>query len=67
MKNVMFKINEANASKLINPRYTIRTNHADEIYHHEKDAKSLILNSFTFGYLQGVKATKAEMKRNAKK
>ncbi|MGI6068918.1 MAG: hypothetical protein ACOYBE_00630 [Blautia sp.] len=28
---------------------------------------SLIVNSFRFGYLQGMKATKAEMKRGANK
>lgn len=48
----------------INPNYALRASHIAEIYNHANgDWLKSISTSFRYGYLQGTKATKAELKR----
>ena len=47
----------------INPRYDMTVNNAREIYDMYGGNLETICCSFRFGYLQGMKAAKAEMKR----
>lgn len=62
MKNVIEKA-EAMKGK-INPYYDLRYGETMEIYGNSSDPFALIVNSFRFGYMQGMKAAKAEMKAN---
>ena len=66
MKDIMEKINLA--SEQINPWYSLSFRDTNTILRCSNGNFDLVLNSFTFGYLQGTKAAKAEMKkaRNAK-
>jgi len=51
---------------IINPRYGMRFSHISTIYENSTGAFDMICKSFRFGYLQGMKAAKAEMKSTAK-
>ena len=60
-------INKARAmAGKINPYYTMRLNNIEEIYKNSDDHIDMIYNSFCFGYMQGMKAAKAEMKKAVK-
>lgn len=47
----------------VNEKYAMTTSHLQEIREHAKGYFSALSDSFDFGYLQGMKAAKAEMKR----
>lgn len=49
----------------IKPCYDISIWNARTIYNNSKDSYDLVLNGFRYGYLQGMKAAKAEMKGGA--
>lgn len=46
----------------INPAYDLCSNNIEEIRDNSNGIFDLICNSFRFGYVQGMKATKAELK-----
>lgn len=47
-----------NTKRKINPNYNAKIREIDAIYSSSIDKIQLILNAFTFGYAQGVKAQK---------
>lgn len=47
----------------INPYYDLRYSNVIEIYEDSSGIFDMISNSFRFGYLQGMKAAKAEMRK----
>ena len=47
----------------INPYYTLKSDELMELHNGSKDWFHAIVNSFRYGYMQGVKAAKAEMKK----
>jgi hypothetical protein len=61
VKNIMKVINTTRGK--INPRYDITVEGISEIRNGGKDIVMSILDAFNFGYAQGAKATKAEMKK----
>lgn len=61
VKNTMQLI-EASIGK-INTRYDMCEENIDDICKTSRDAFSMICNSFRFGYMQGMKAARAEMKK----
>lgn len=61
IKNVLEKA-ESMIGK-INPRYDISVLQVAEIHQESGDWYRAITNAFRIGYMQGVKATKAEMKK----
>lgn len=48
------------------PRYTLKTDEMEELYRDSGDWFYVIVNSFHFGYLQGMRAAKAEMNKSVK-
>lgn len=44
----------------INPKYDMNTENIQEIWEYDKNPFYLISNAFKFGYVQGMKAAKAE-------
>lgn len=62
VKNTMWLI-EKSIGK-IRPGYDMRVSNLQDILEESKDPYDLIVNGFRFGYMQGMKAAKAEMKRN---
>lgn len=61
MRNVM----ESSKSIIgkINPYYDMRMSNIKEIYENSANPIDMICTSFRFGYLQGMKAAKAEMRK----
>lgn len=51
------------ASGVINVKYDIFANNVVDIYQESDSVYDAIINGFRFGYMQGVKAAKAEMKK----
>lgn len=51
----------------INPYYVLRTNELMELHNGSEDWFHAIVNSFRYGYMQGMKAAKAEMNRGGHK
>lgn len=47
----------------INGRYDMCTDNAKDIYGASNDFFDMIVNGFRFGYMQGMKAAKAEMRK----
>ena len=47
----------------VDERYAMTVTHLEEIRNHAKGYFNAMSDSFDFGYLQGMKAAKAEMKR----
>lgn len=47
----------------INPRYDLCQENILDIANHKSNKYEAIMDSFVFGYAQGVKAAKAEMKK----
>lgn len=47
----------------INPRYDMQIKEIDEICKNSENPIDMIYDGFRFGYLQGMKAAKAEMKK----
>lgn len=62
-KNVMLKIKEAR--KIINPYYDMRISEIQEIVNQVSGKFGLVVCGFEYGYLKGMRAAKAEMKRGA--
>lgn len=58
VRNTMNLVNQF--SKVANEKYDMSVRNMIEIHEQSKDAWEMIINSFRFGYMQGVKATKAE-------
>lgn len=52
--------------KKINPMYDMCIKNADDIFNSSTDSEGAIFDSFILGYAQGMKAAKAEMKKQAK-
>ena len=65
MKNLMQKIQDT--QKAINPRFSMDTKQFEEIRNNSKDMFRFGTNCFIFGYMQGVKAAKAEIQKSTKK
>lgn len=61
VKNTMELIKRAEQCE--NNRYTIRFNNVCDIRKASSGEYDLISNSFYFGYMQGMKAAKAEMRK----
>lgn len=61
MKGIIERIDQ-NPMK-INPRYTMRWNDTMEILQSEVGQLERIAITFRFGYMQGMKAAKSEMKK----
>ena len=61
IKNAVQKANSIIGQ--INPRYDMTVNNVKEIHEVDGGSFDTICCSFRFGYLQGMKAAKAEMKR----
>lgn len=61
IKNVVQKA-ESMTGK-INPHYDLSIGNEQEIREKSKGSTDMILYSFRFGYLQGMKAAKAEMRK----
>ena len=53
---------ESTRSK-VNPYYDMRVKDLQEIYENSQSVFDCIANGFRFGYLQGVKAAKAEIRK----
>lgn len=53
----------SNISGHINQEYNLYTNNIKDIYNASNNAYELICNGFTFGYEQGMKAAKAEIRK----
>ena len=49
--------------KIINPYYDLTVENLCEVVRSNKHRGEMVSNAFILGYLQGVKATKAEMKK----
>lgn len=47
----------------INLRYDMCTQNMDDIYSMSQNSYEMICNSFRFGYMQGAKAARAEIKK----
>lgn len=64
MKRVKNTMDLISRSKVhINARYDMCIENIYDIYKASADCTDLICNGFKFGYIQGMKAAKAEMKR----
>jgi hypothetical protein len=61
IKNAM-KIIEESVGK-INVAYEMSVENIDQIYEASNDPFGMISNGFRFGYMQGMKAAKAEMRK----
>ncbi len=64
IKNAVQKANSM--IRQINPRYDMTVNNVKEIHEVYGGSFDTICCSFRLGYLQGMKAAKAELKRGAK-
>ena len=51
------------ARSVINPKFDIYASNADDIYRESDSVFDMIINGFNFGYMQGMKAARAEMKK----
>lgn len=61
-KSVIEIINSA--GRKINPNYALRASQISQIYNHANgDWFKSIVTSFDYGYMQGMKAAKTEMKK----
>lgn len=61
VKNAMALVEQG--KKQLNPLYTMTFDNIHEIKDSSEDNFDLLCNGFYFGYMQGMKAAKAEMKR----
>ena len=59
VKNTMQLINKSIGK--IHPNYDMRASNLQDILAESRDPYDLIVNGFRFGYIQGIKAAKAEM------
>lgn len=64
IKNAM-KVIEASAGK-INVAYDMSIENISEIYEASGNPFNMISNGFRFGYMQGMKAAKAEVKKGGR-
>ena len=60
-KSVMEKVKNMNGK--MNRHYTLQYKEMEEIYENSKSWVDAIWNSFKYGYMQGQKATKSEMRK----
>lgn len=58
VKNTMNLINKCH--NVLNVKYDMTCRNMEDISNHSKNKFDLITNSFYFGYMQGMKATKKE-------
>lgn len=61
VKNTMQLVEKSKGH--IGANYDIRTNNIIDIYYESTSIYDSIVNGFCFGYMQGMKAAKAEIKR----
>ena len=61
VKNTMNLVRKAKF--VIDTKYDIYANNVDDIYRESDSTFDMILNGFNFGYMQGMKAAKAERKK----
>ncbi len=61
VKNTMKLV--ASSLKQINPNYDLHSENIKDIFESSNNVYDLICNGFIFGYMQGMKAVKAELKR----
>lgn len=61
MKNIVKLIEKAN--DCIEDRYDLSVRNMNEIYQSSSDAYDMICNGFRFGYMQGLKAAEARMRK----
>ena len=61
VKNTMRLIEKS--MEKIHPKYDLCSSNLQDILEEGRDPYDLIVNGFRFGYMQGMKAAKAEMKR----
>lgn len=67
MASIKNAVEKAEAAKRkINRRYDITIGNMIEIGEKSDDIFSVISNSFAFGYMQGLKAAKAEVKKGGR-
>ncbi|MCL2215778.1 MAG: hypothetical protein FWB91_02030 [Defluviitaleaceae bacterium] len=64
MKNLMQKIQDTQGA--INNHYSMSWGQMEEIKNNSEGTLAIIVNSFAFGYMQGVKAAKAAGRKVAK-
>ncbi len=64
MKKLMQKINKYKHK--INPLYVMRMSDFEQIYRGSHGLVEMIYNAFAFGYMQGMNAAKAEMRKAAR-
>jgi hypothetical protein len=61
MKNIMEKVEEAR--EIVNIRYTLSLREAFDIVENSRNEIDILSNGFNYGYMQGYKAAKTEMKK----
>lgn len=61
VRKTMDLINKS--SRIINEKYDICTNNISDIRDSSADSYDFICNGFRFGYMQGLKAAREEMKK----
>lgn len=61
VKNVMETVRSQRG--IINPKYDMTIKNIDVIREQSRDTCDMICNSFCFGYIHGLKAAKAEMRK----
>ena len=61
VKNTMNLVRKAKF--VIDTKYDIYANNVDDIYRESDSTFDMILNGFNFGYMQGMKAARAERKK----
>ena len=65
IENTMQVIEKTRKGK-INPTYDMTFKNVEDILENSTDYVGAVLNSFVFGYAQGMRATKAEIKKQDK-
>ena len=61
VKNTMNLVRKAKF--VIDTKYDIYSRNVDDIYRESDSTFDMILNGFNFGYMQGMKAARAEIKK----
>ena len=62
VRNTMKLIEES--TEQINERYDLYSNNINDIHANSGNPIEMIVKGFRFGYMQGVKATRAELRNN---
>ncbi len=61
IKNILEKAESMRGK--INPRYDISYQQTSELYHGSRNSFEAVSNAFCIGYMQGMKAAKAEIRK----